>query len=171
MGWTAYIIPVIFLTVLLVSFFKKKTGYNIFIDGSKSAISLMAQVFPFLLTVLVAVELFRASGVSAAVANFLSPALNLVGIPAELTELMLVRPLSGAGALAILDNIFTRYGADTYIGLCASIIYGSSETVFYVSSVYFSQTKIKNLRYAIPVSLAATFLGCVLGCLLMRFFL
>lgn len=165
---TAYIIPVIFLTVLVVSFFKKENAYNTFIDGSKSAISLMTGVFPFLLTVLVAVELFRQSGVSAAVAQFLAPAFKIFGIPSELIELILIRPLSGAGALAVLDNVFTLYGTDTYVGLCASIIYGSSETVFYVASIYFSQTKIKNLRYAIPVALIATFLGCILGCLLMK---
>ncbi len=166
---TAYIIPIIFLTVLIISFFKNKNGYALFVDGSRSALSLMADVFPYLLTVMMAVELFRVSGVSAWVGNALSPVMNFIGIPKELTELMLVRPLSGAGALAILDNIFTLYGTDTYVGLCASIIYGSSETVFYVSSIYFSKSNIKNLRYAIPVALVATFLGCILGCFVMRF--
>lgn len=166
---TAYIIPIIFLTVLIISFVKNKNGYALFVDGSKSALSLMADVFPYLLTVMMAVELFRVSGVSGFVGNALAPVMNFIGIPKELTELMLVRPLSGAGALAILDNIFTLYGTDTYVGLCASVIYGSSETVFYVSSIYFSKSNIKNLRYAIPVALIATFLGCILGCFVMKF--
>ncbi|MFR5061727.1 MAG: nucleoside recognition domain-containing protein [Christensenellales bacterium] len=165
---TAYVIPLIFLTVLLMSFVKKKNGYSVFIDGSKNALSLMADVFPFLLTVMMAVELFKASGVSAWVSNAAAPVMNFFGIPKELTELMIVRPLSGAGALAVLDNIFTLYGTDTYVGLCASIIYGSSETIFYISSIYFSKSNIKNLRYAIPVALIATFLGCVLGCFVMK---
>ncbi|MBR2988733.1 MAG: hypothetical protein IKC64_03310, partial [Clostridia bacterium] len=79
-----------------------------------------------------------------------------------------VRPLSGAGALAVLDTIFTTYGTDTYIGLCASIIYGSSETVFYVTSVYFSRCEVKNLRYAIPLSLLCTVVGYIIGCYFMR---
>ena len=165
---TAFIIPIIFLTVLIVSLFKKQNGYALFIEGSKSALSLMAEVFPFLLTVMMAVELFRVSGVSLVVSNFLSPVMNAVGIPKELTELMLIRPLSGAGALAVLDNIFTLYGTDTYIGLCASMVYGSSETVFYVSSIYLSKCSVKKLRYALPVALLSTFLGCVLGCFLLR---
>ena len=80
---TAYVIPLIFLTVLLMSFFKKKNGYSVFIDGSKSALSLMADVFPFLLTVMMAVELFKASGVSAWVSNAAAPVMNFFGIPKD----------------------------------------------------------------------------------------
>jgi spore maturation protein B len=165
---TSYVIPLIFLTVLVISTIKKQNSYSVFIDGAKSAVSLMCEVFPFLLAVMMAVELFRASGVSAFVSNFFAPFLSFVGIPKELTELILIRPLSGAGAMAVLDNIFSLYGTDTYIGACASLIYGSSETIFYVSSIYFSKSQVKNLRYAIPVALVSTFVGCIVGCLLLK---
>ena len=165
---TSYVIPIIFLTVLALAACRKKNAYSVFVDGSKTALSLMAEVFPYLLTVMAAVELMRASGVSTKISAFAAPFTEFFGIPKELTELMLVRPLSGAGAMAVLDGIYLGYGTDTYIGLCASIIYGSSETVFYLSSIYFSKSSVKNLRYAIPVALVATFLGCVLGCLLMK---
>lgn len=167
---TSYIVPLIFLTVLILSFFKKKDAYSVFISGSAQAIDLMVGVFPYLLTVMVAVGVFRASGVSTVVANALSPLMSAVGLPKELTELIILRPLSGAGSLAVLDSIFTTYGTDTFIGRCASLIYGSSETIFYVSAIYFSQSNIKKLRYAIPVALIATFVGCVVGCLLLRIF-
>lgn len=166
---TAYIIPLIFLTVLILSFFKKKDAYSYFVDGSKSAINLMVEVFPYLLTIMMAVEVFRVSGVSAYVANWISPVMKVFGLPKELTELIILRPLSGAGSLAILDGIYTNYGTDTFIGRCASVIYGSSETIFYIATIYFSQSKIKNLRYAIPVALVATFIGCLVGCFLCRF--
>lgn len=165
---TSYIIPLIFLTVLILSFFKKKDAYSMFIDGSATAIDLMVSVFPYLLTIMFAVEVFRASGVSAKFADFVSPALSLFGLPKELTELMLLRPLSGAGSLAVLDGIFSTYGVDTFIGRCASLVYGSSETVFYITAIYFSQCNVKKLRYAIPVALVSTFIGCVVGCLLLR---
>lgn len=165
---TAYVIPLIFLTVLIATVVKRKNGYALFIEGSKSALSLISDIFPYLLTVMTAVELFRSSGVSAVVAKLLSPVMDLLGIPCQLTELMLVRPLSGAGAMGILDGIFATYGTDTYIGNCASIIYGSSETIFYISAVYFSQSNVKNLRYALPLSLLCTLLGCVTGCAVMR---
>ena len=165
---TGYVIPVIFLTVLIASFVKKKDAYGMFVEGSRGAVDLMVSVFPYLLTVMVAVEVFKVSGVSAYVAKGLSPVMRVFGLPPELTELMLLRPLSGAGSLAVLDNIFTTYGADTYIGRCASVIYGSSETIFYISAIYLSRVDIKRLRYAIPVALVATFVGCVVGCLILR---
>lgn len=163
---SAYIIPTIFFIVLILSFFKKQNAYNSFIDGSKNAIDLVIEVFPYLLAVMVAVQLFRESGLAPVLARLLKPILGLIGIPSELTELLIVRPVSGSGALAVLENIYAVYGADSYIGNCASVIYGSSETVFYVSAVYFSATGVKKTKYAIPVSLFATFTGYVIGCAL-----
>lgn len=166
---TSYIVPIIFISVLLVSIFRKQDAYSAFIDGSGSAVKLMVGVFPYLLTIMMAVEVFRASGVSARVADFVSPVMRVFGIPKELTELILLRPLSGAGALGVLENVYSVYGADTYIGRCASVIYGSSETVFYISTIYFSQSKVKKLGFAIPIALFATFVGCTVGCLLCRY--
>ena len=164
----SYVIPLIFLTVLLASALRRQNAYSTFIEGSKTSLSLMAEVFPYLLAVMCAVELLRASGISAVLSRFSAPVLGFFGIPSELTELIIVRPLSGAGAMAVLDNIYAVYGTESYIGLCASVIYGSSETVFYVSSIYFSGCKVKSLRYAIPVALVSTFVGCVVGCLFLR---
>ena len=165
---TAYVVPVLFLIVLVVSLFKKKDAYSYFIDGSRSALDLMIGVFPYLMTIMMCVEIFRQTGVSAAVAGFLSPVFEVMGLPGQLTELLLLRPLSGAGSLAILDNIYATYGTDTFVGRCASVIYGSSETVFYVSAIYLSQSKTKKLRYALPVALVSTLLGCIIGCALLK---
>ena len=166
---TEYIIPLIFLTVLLLAAIKKKDSYSAFTEGSRSALSLMANVFPYLLTIMMAVEVFKQSGVSYYLSKAASPVMNLIGIPHELTELMLIRPLSGAGAIGVLENIFTTYGADSYVGKCASVMYGSSETVFYISTIYFSQSSVKKLGYAIPVALFSTLVGCIAGCSVARF--
>ena len=165
---TAYVIPLIFITVLILAAIKRKDSYSAFTEGSRGALSLMASVFPYLLTIMMAVEVFKQSGLSHYLSVAASPVMNLLGIPPELTELMLVRPLSGAGALGVLENVFTTYGADTYIGRCASIIYGSSETVFYISTIYFSQSNVRKLGYAIPVALISTVIGCVIGCAVAR---
>ncbi|MCL2255588.1 MAG: spore maturation protein [Firmicutes bacterium] len=159
----SYIIPLIFITVILLSVIRKQDPYSLFIQGSSSSLKLMMKVFPYLVTVMIAVEVFRISGVSGTVAGFISPAMNFVGIPAELTELILIRPLSGAGSLAVLENIFATYGADSDIGRAASVVYGSSETIFYISAVYFSQTKVKRLGFAIPIALISTFAGSIVG--------
>ncbi len=162
-----YIIPIIFFTVLLLSIIKKQDAYNGFIDGSKNAISLTCNVFPFLVTVMIAIELFKASGIANHLSSFLAPLFSFIGIPSELTELMIIRPVSGAGAMAVLENIFTTYGADSFIGKCASVIYGSSETIFYISAVYFSGVTGKAKGYAIPVALVCTFIGYIIGCALL----
>ena len=164
----SYAIPLIFLSVLILSAIKKQNAYSTFASGAKDAIPMVIEIFPYLLTVMVAVSIFRASGIASAISQFCSPLFNLIGIPPQLTELMLIRPLSGAGSLAVLDNIYATFGTDTYIGLCASIIYGSSETVFYITSVYFSRCEVKNLRYAIPLALICTLLGYIVGCYFMR---
>lgn len=165
---TEYIIPVIFITVLIIAAVKRKNSYSAFVEGSKSALSLMADVFPYLLAVMMAVEVFKQSGVSYYLSKAAAPVMNFLGIPRELTELMLIRPLSGAGALGVLENIFTTYGADSYVGKCASVIYGSSETVFYISTIYFSQSSVRKLGYAIPLALFCTVVGCVVGCAIAR---
>ncbi len=167
---SAYIIPIIFLVVLLASFIRRREPYGGFIDGARQAVDLTVNVFPYLLAIMVAVEAFRVSGASAYLADAVAPVLEKAGLPKQLAELLFLRPVSGAGSLAILDGIYKDYGADSYIGRCASVIYGSSETVFYVSTIYFSQSKVRNLRYAIPVALVATYSGCIIGCALLRFF-
>lgn len=167
---SAYIIPVLFLLVLAASFIKRREPYGGFIDGARQAVDLTINVFPYLLAIMVAVEAFRVSGASGYLATAMEPVLGAFGLPKELAELMFLRPVSGAGSLAILDGIYANYGPDSYIGRCASVIYGSSETVFYISTIYFSQSHVRRLRYAIPVALVATYTGCIVGCALLRFF-
>lgn len=162
-----YIVPIIFFCVLLLSVIKKQDAYKGFIDGSKNAIDLVCNVFPYLVTVMIAIELFKQSGIATHLSSFLAPVFSIIGIPSELTELMVIRPVSGAGAMAVLENIFATYGPDSFVGRCASVIYGSSETVFYVSAVYFSGVAGKVKGYAIPVALVCTFIGYIVGCALL----
>jgi spore maturation protein B len=90
------------------------------------------------------------------------------GIPTELTKLVLIKPFSGSGTLAYLNEILASYGADSYIGRCACVLYGSTETVFYISAVYFSGLKVKGLFKPIAIVLVVTFLSTALACLLCR---
>lgn len=166
---TLYIVTVIFISVLVISLIFKQDAYSAFVTGAGSAIKLMVSVLPFLLVIMIACEIFRTSGLSTIVADFLAPVFELTGIPSELTELVLLRPLSGAGSLSVLEHVYDVYGVDTYIGRCASVIYGSSETVFYVSSIYFSHSNVRNLRWAIPVALVSTLIGNIIGCGLCHF--
>ncbi|MBR2871397.1 MAG: spore maturation protein, partial [Clostridia bacterium] len=141
----AYFIPILFLVIYIYSAFKKVKPYDSFTQGAKSAIPFAVSIFPYLVSIFVLTELFEASGISAAVSNFLAPVFNFIGIPKELTKLVLIKPFSGNGSLAVLTEIFNTYGVDSYLSRCACVIYGSSETVFYIAAVYFAGAKTKKL--------------------------
>ncbi len=164
-----YLLPVLILFVFVYAKIKKVNVYNSFINGAKQSLGVVVSIFPFLVTIMIMVQFIKISGLASLVANLISPVFNLMGIPSELCELVLLKPFSGNGSLAILNDIFTTYGVDSYIGRCASVIVGSCDTVFYVTTLYCSQIKVKRLFYAVPVALLATLLGTVLSCLLCRF--
>ena len=163
-----YILPVLATILIVVCAIKKVKVYDCFLTGAKNSLSLVKTIFPYIATIFIGVELFSASGLSLRLANLLSKPLSYVGIPKEITELILLVPLSGNGTIALLEKIITECGVDSYPARCAACIAGGTETVFYISAVYFSSSKIKKLRYAIPVSLFCTLLGTVVACLLCR---
>ena len=163
-----YILPAIFLLVISYSIIKKKNTYGSFVKGAKQAVPLVVSIFPFIASILVAVALLRVSGITSVLAQILSPVFNFLGIPTELCELVLLRPFTGSGSYGILENIFSSYGPDSYISRCACVIMGCSETIFYVATVYLSQTKVKKLFYAIPVALFCSLVGTILACLICK---
>ena len=162
-------IPALIAFVLFYALIKKVDAYNSFVKGAKGALPLMASLLPFIIAMFVAVELFRNSGLSGYLCNFLSPAFKLMGIPAEVCELMLIRPFSSNAGYVLLRDIFSRYGADSYIGNCASVIMGSSDTIFYVSSIYFASTKVKKTLLTIPIALICNLVCALLACFCCRF--
>ena len=165
---SVYILPVILLLMIIVCALKKVRVYDCFLQGTKDSLSLVKSIFPYIATIFVCIALFKASGLSEEVAKMLAKPLGYIGIPSEIAELILLVPLSGNGTIALLEDIISRYGADSYIARCAAVIAGGSETIFYISAVYLSACKAKKLRYAIPVSIFATILGALIACALCR---
>jgi spore maturation protein B len=165
---TEYFIPILFLIIFAFAIIKKIRPYDSFTSGAKSAIPFATNIFPYLVSIFVLTELFEISGISNAVSNFLSPVFRVMGIPKELTKLVLIKPFSGNGSLAILTEIFTKYGVDSYLSRCACVIYGSSETVFYIAAVYFAGAKTKKLTAPIIISLIASFFSCVFACFICK---
>lgn len=163
-----YILPIIFIALFVYCIFKRINTYDTFVKGAKGAIKLVVDIFPFIASILIAVALLRVSGITDFLASLLSPIFRALGIPPELVELVLLRPFTGSGSYGILENIFTTYGADSYISRCACVIMGCSETIFYVATVYISQTKVKKLLYAIPVALLCSLVGTILACLICK---
>lgn len=159
-----YIIPFFIIFVLIYSIFKKINAYDSFVEGARQSIDLCINTFPYLVAIFSIVELLQASGLSSVISNLASPVFSIFGIPSQLTEFLIIRPFTGSGSIGMLSNIFSIYGADSYISKCACVIMSCSETTFYVIAVYFSTTKIKKLRYIIPVCLLSAFIGSILAC-------
>lgn len=169
MKYFALVIPVLFLATFVFALIKKVRLYDSFTTGIKEALPLAFSLFPYLAAILMLSELFEISGLSDIVTSFLAPALRFLGIPPEITKLVLIKPFSGSGSTALLSDILSTHGADSFIGRCACVSYGSSETVFYISAVYFANVKYKKLAKPVAIALIANFLGVVLGCFLCRF--
>lgn len=163
-----FVIPAVFIAVFGFAILKKVKIYDEFSKGVGEAVKFTFSLIPCLAAIFMMCELFEVSGLSAALTNLLSPVFGFLGIPPELTKLVLIKPFSGSGSLAYLNEIIAAYGADSYITRCACVCFGSSETVFYISAVYFAGTKVKRLAIPIIVVLVAIFLSTILACLLCR---
>lgn len=164
----ALIIPVIFIAVFTFSAIKKVNIYESFTDGITEAFKFTVSLLPCLAAVFMMCELFERSGLSNLLTKWLSPVFGVLGIPEELTKLVLIKPFSGSGSLAYLSRIIEAYGADSYVARCACVCFGSSETVFYISAVYFAGLKVKKLALPIVCVLAATLVSTILACLICR---
>ncbi len=169
MKYLSLILPILIILVFVIATIKKVKIYDSFTQGAYGGLQTVFSVLPYLITVFIMTELFSASGISSAIINLISPFIKLLGIPPEITPLIILKPFSGSGSLAILSQIFTDYGVDCYISRCACAVFGSSETVFYVSAVYFSNCKEKRLTRPILISLVSTFLSTVFACFLCKF--
>ncbi len=162
-------IPILIAFVLVYALIKGVDAYSGFVNGAKGALPLMASLLPYMIAMFVAVELFRNSGLSDYLCKFLAPVFRFVGVPPEVCELTLIRPFSSNAGYVILRDIFERFGVDSYIGKCASVIMGSSDTIFYVSSIYFASTKVRKTGLTIPIALVCNVACCVLACFCCRF--
>ncbi len=169
MNASALIFPLILTAFALFCLFSKNDTQNGFISGAKDGLNSAFSLIPTLVLLLTAVSMFSASGASELIARPLSPILKKVGVPSELAPLLIVRPLSGSGATALLTDVFETHGPDSFIGICASVISGSSDTVFYVTALYMSGAGATKSRYTLPCAIAVMILGIVLSCILARF--
>lgn len=161
-------IPIIFLLSFLFAAVKKVKVYDVFVAGAGKAVPLIVSIFPYIAAVTILARLLSASGLEDKMLHFLSPAFRFLGVPQEIAGLVLIKPLSGSGSIAMLAELLGKYGVDSYVARCACVAYGSAETVFYVAAVYFAGIRRKKLPVAIVFSLIAYLLSVVLCCLLCR---
>lgn len=156
-----YIIPLIILSVFLYGAIKKVKLYDSFSLGIKNAFPVVLSIFPYLAAMIIMSEIFEVSGLSGALIDLLTPFFRLFGIPKEIIKLILIKPFSGSGSLAVLTEIIELNGVDSYISRLACVVFGSSETTFYISAVYYSSCKKKLPITPILISLVASFVSTV----------
>lgn len=160
--------PLIMGGVGLYALGKRVDVFTALTDGALDGLKTLLRIFPSLLMLLPVIYMLRASGLLDALSGLLSPILDRVGIPAELTSIMLLRPLSGSGALAAATESIRAFGADSLIGRTAAVMIGSTETTFYVIAVYFGAAGIENGKKIIPAALIADFVGFVMAAVTVR---
>ncbi len=157
------LIPLIMVAVALVGLSRKQDVYGLLVEGGRDGLRVLASIVPALVMLLSATSMLRASGAMDALASVLSPVLRHVGIPPEVTPLLLVRPISGSAALALGADLIAAYGPNSDVGRTAAILLGSTETTFYAVSVYCGAAGISKTRYAIPAALLADCTGFLMA--------
>lgn len=158
-AFSLYAIPVILLGIPAYGMFKKVKVYEAFTEGAKDGFTNAIRIIPFLIAMLVAIGVLRASGALTYFSQFVAPVTRLIGMPAEVLPMALMRPLSGGGANGIMVELFKEHGPDSLIGRMASVISGSTDTTFYVIAVYFGAVGVKKIRYSLSAGLLADLAG------------
>ncbi|HBV96915.1 MAG: spore maturation protein [Peptococcaceae bacterium BICA1-7] len=150
-------IPVILLVIPLTAMIRGVKVFETFVQGAEDGFATAIKTIPYLVAMMVSINVFRASGAMEMLVGALSPYLDIIGFPAELIPHAIMRPLSGGAALGIASNIIASHGPDSYIGRLVSTMQGTSDTTFYVLTLYFGSVGIYRYRYAIYSGLAADF--------------
>lgn len=167
MGWIStisiWLIPMLIALILISGTIKRVPTYETFVEGAKEGFGMAVSIIPYLVGMLVAISVFRASGAMDFIIELLKPGLQAIGIPTEIVPLAFIRPISGTGALGMTSDLIATYGPDSFIGRLASTMQGSTDTTFYVLTVYFGAVGIKKMGDALKVGLLADLVGIVVS--------
>ncbi len=163
-----FAIPFLLFIIVLVGFIKKVKVYEVFVNGAKEGFDVAIRIIPYLVAILVAIGMFRASGAMDWLVALISPATDLIGMPAETLPVALMRPLSGSGSLGIVTELINTHGPDSFIGRLASTLFGSTETTFYVLAVYFGAVGLRKSRHAVASGLIGDFAGVMAAVFICR---
>lgn len=165
----AYIIPVVVSAVILTAFFTKADIFGDFLHGAREGLHSAVDIAPALIGLITAISMLKASGALDVFAAFVSPLASFAGVPAEVIPLALLKPVSGSGSLALLNNILSHNSPDGFTGMLASVIAGSTETTFYTLTVYFGCVNIKNSKNTVIAALIADATAIIAAVLALNF--
>ncbi len=162
-------IPLIVIFIIIYGVFKKVNIYDSFIEGAKEGIPMIKNMFPSLLAMILAVNIFKNSEIIDFVFSFLKPLFLFLKIPFEVLPIAIMRPLSGSFGLALLNNIYSIYGPDSFVSVLSSVIQGSSDTTIYIITLYFGTIGIRKIRYSLWVGLLADLFMVIVSLILVPF--
>ena len=165
-----YILPFMILVILATGIVKKVPVYEEFIEGAKDGFKVSINIIPYLVALIVAISMFRASGIMEFISNIFGGILSKYSLSPDILPIMLTRPLSGSATLGIFSELASNHGANDFLTKVAAVMVGSSETTFYVLTVYFGSIGIKKFRYALLTGILADIIGIVLAILVSYYF-
>jgi len=163
----SWLLPLLICGFLLIGVVGRVPVYDALVEGGKEGLSVAVRIAPFLVAILVAIEMFRASGALEALIGLIEPVTSAIGVPGEALPMALMRPLSGSGAFGIMTSTLETHGPDSFVGLLSSTLMGSTETTFYVLAIYLGAVRVRDARHILPACLTgdlAGFLGAVAAC-------
>lgn len=166
-----FALPIVIAAFLILGFAKRVRVYDCFVEGAKDGLQSLVGIVPPLIGLMVAINMFRASGALELLTRLLAPVLSAIRLPAEVLPLALLRPVSGSASTAIVTDIFHTLGPDSPAGTIASVMMGSTETTFYTVAVYFGAVGVKNTRHTVAAALTADLTGICLSVFLARLLL
>ena len=165
---SSYIIPIIILIIISYGIYKKEDIYEDFLDGAKEGLKIIYSIIPAIVAMTFAINVFLKSNVINILFSILNPLLKNISL--EIISMAILRPFSGTATFAILSNIYTLYGPDSFIGRLASTMQGCTDTTIYVLALYFSSIKISKTRYALYVGLFADLMGIIASFIIVSLF-
>lgn len=152
---SVFVLPSLIVGFPLYGLYKKVPVYEEFVTGAKEGFGVAVMIIPYLVAILFAIGMFRASGAMEFVVDGMRPVLSLIGVPSEVLPMMIIRPLTGSGSAAVVLDLIGQFGEDSIIVKIAATMFGSTETTFYVIAVYFGAVNVRKTRHAVPAGLIA----------------
>lgn len=166
--FTVLVLPAMIVGFPLYGLYKKVPVYEEFVEGAKEGFRVAVMIIPYLVAILFAIGMFRASGAMEFLVTVMEPILGAVGIPPEILPMGIVRPLTGSGSAGLVVDMIETHGEDSILVKIAATMFGSTETTFYVIAVYFGAVNIKKTRHAVPAGLIADFAAMLVAIYLVQ---
>ncbi len=164
--FSVFVIPLLLVLIPLYGLIKKVKVYEEFVEGAKEGFKIGVKIIPYLVAILFAIGMFRASGAMDWIIKGLNPVFSFIHFPPEVLPMAIMRPLTGSGSVGVLADMIKHYGVNSVYVSIAAIMFGSTETTFYVLAVYFGAVNIKDSRYAVQTGLIADFASIVAAVIL-----